>query len=91
MFLLLILPLALMACLSSAETHSHTLHWDVQHTAKQTPLESTYQVVPVENDLAEKIVPSVTFRGTTIIDFVMGNSKKTEGTSTKGKRKKMSK
>ena len=47
MFFLWFLPLALMACLSSAETHSHTLHWDVQHTAKQTPLESTYYGDPL--------------------------------------------
>ena len=40
-FFLWFLPLALMACLSSAETHSHVLHWHVQHAAKQTPLEST--------------------------------------------------
>ena len=85
MFFLWFLPLALMACLNSAETHSRTLHWDVQHTGKQTPLESTYNPY---RTIWRKIAPSVTFWGTTTIDFVMGNPKRTEGTSIKGKRKK---
>ena len=72
MFSLWFLPPAFMACLSSAETHSHTSALGCAAYSKANP--ARINVVSVENDLAENR-PFSHFFGATTIDFVIGNSK----------------